>query len=134
VPVESGLGQLRVGKPEFFLKAPNVNTYAAFSPDGRWLAYADAEAGSYEVFVRAFPDKGAKVQISNAGGMMPIWSPNGHELFYRTEEQQIMVANYSVKEEAFVADKPRVWFGKQIANTGTAPNFDLAPTASDSSC
>jgi serine/threonine-protein kinase len=127
VPVESGSGQLQAGKPESFVKTSTVNTFAAFSHDGRWLAYADAPAGSYEVYVRAFPDKGIKVQISNAGGMMPVWSRNGHELFYRAEDNRIMVASYTVKEETFVADKPRVWFGKQLANTGLTANFDLAP-------
>ena len=127
VPVESGSGQLRAGEPQSFLKTPTIMTFAAFSPDGRWLAYADAQAGSYDVYVRSFPDNGAKVQISNAGGTMPVWSRNGHELFYRTEDQRIMVANYTVKGESFVAAKPRVWFGKQLANVGLAVNFDLAP-------
>lgn len=127
VPVESGSGQLRAGEPQSFLKTSSVNAFAAFSPNGRWLAYADAEGGSFEVYVRAFPDKGTKVQISNAGGVLPIWSRNGHELFYRTEDQWIMVANYTVKGESFVADKPRVWFEKQLANVGLAVNFDLAP-------
>jgi hypothetical protein len=38
-----------------------------------------------------------------------------------------MVANYTVKGGSFVADKPRVWFGKQLANLGQGVNFDLAP-------
>ncbi len=126
VPVESGSGKLRAGEPQSFLKMP-ANAFAAFSPNGRWLAYANTEAGQYEVYVRSFPDKGAQVQISNAGGVMPVWSRNGHELFYRTEDQRIMVANYTVKGESFVADKPRVWFGKQLANIGLDVNFDLAP-------
>ena len=79
------------------------------------------------MYVRAFPDKGARVQISNAGGTIPFWSLNGRELFYRTEDQRIMVTNYAVKGETFVADKPRVWFGKQLANLGLAVNLDLAP-------
>jgi len=108
VRVESGSGQLRAEEPQAFLKTPTLNAFAAFSPDGRWLAYGDAEGGSYEVYVRAFPDKGARVQISNAGGTIPFWSLNGRELFYRTEDQRIMVTNYAVKGETFVADKPRV--------------------------
>jgi Tol biopolymer transport system component len=127
VPVQSGAGQMRAGQPEVFLKTTDVLGFPAFSPDGRWLAYADAPAGSYEVYVRAFPDKGTQVQISNAGGTMPVWSKNGHELFYRTEDQRIMVANYTAKGESFVADKPRVWSEKRLANVGLAMNFDLAP-------
>ena len=52
-------------------------------------AAAHAEGGTYEAYVRAFPDKGARVHISSAGGMMPVLSRNGHELFYRTEDQRI---------------------------------------------
>ncbi len=37
-----------------------------------------------------------------------------------------MVANYTVKGDSFVADKPRVWFAKQLANIGLGRNFDLA--------
>jgi serine/threonine-protein kinase len=127
VRIESASGQLKAAKPEAFLKTPTISTFANFSPDGRWLAYANAEGGIYEVYVRAFPDNGTKVQISNAGGVMPLWSRNGHELFYRTEDQRIMVANYTVKGESFVADKPRVWFGKHLANLGLTINLDLAP-------
>ncbi len=58
---------------------------------------------------------------------MPVWSRNGHELFYRAVDNRIMVANYTVKGESFVADKPRVWSGKQLANIGLGVNFDLAP-------
>jgi serine/threonine-protein kinase len=106
-----------------------MSTFARFSPDGRWLAYSNAEGGILEVYVRAFPDNGTQVQISNAGGVMPVWSQNGHELFYRTEDQRIMVTNYTVKEGKFLADKPRVWFAKQLANMGLTINYDLAPDA-----
>jgi serine/threonine-protein kinase len=127
VPVESASGQLRAGEPQVFLKTATANAWPTFSPDGRWLAYADAEAGRYEVFVRAFPDTNTKVQISTAGGMMPVWSRMGHELFYRTEDQQIMVVNYLVNGESFIADRPRLWAGRQLADRGLGVNFDLAP-------
>jgi hypothetical protein len=91
----------------------------------------DSPAGIYEVYVRAFPGgtggASAQVQISNSGGTVPVWSSNGHELFYRTEDQRIMVANYTVKGTAFVAEKPRLWAIKRLANVGMAGNLDLAP-------
>jgi serine/threonine-protein kinase len=127
VSVESRSGQLRAGEPRAFLKTSAVLTFPAFSPDGHWLAYADAEGGSYEVYVRAFPDNGTKVQVSSDGGVMPLWSQRTQELFYRTADQRIMVAAYSVKGGAFLSGKPQIWFGKQLANLGLAINFDLAP-------
>ncbi len=126
VPVHLKSGQLLAGEPQSFLKTPGVLSFASISPDGRWVAYADAEGGSYEVCVRAFPDNGTKVQVSTAGGTMPVWSRTRNELFYRSD-QRIMVANYTIKGDSFAADKPRVWFGKQLAGVGLGVNFDLAP-------
>jgi serine/threonine-protein kinase len=125
--LDGSSGQLRASKPEVFLQTASAIPFPAFSSDGRWLAYADAESGSYEVYVRAFPDRGTRWLISNDGGTMPVWSRNGRELFYRTEDSRIMVAAYAVKGDTFVADKPRVWSEQRLANTGLTPNFDLAP-------
>ena len=38
-----------------------------------------------------------------------------------------MVASYTVKGDSFVADKPRVWSEKRLANFGLLANYDLAP-------
>jgi eukaryotic-like serine/threonine-protein kinase len=38
-----------------------------------------------------------------------------------------MVTGYTVKGDSFVADKPRVWSEKRLANLGVIPNYDLAP-------
>jgi hypothetical protein len=46
---------VRFGKPELFLGTPFDEIYLEFSPDGRWLAYASNESGTYEVYVRPFP-------------------------------------------------------------------------------
>ena len=127
VALESDGAGLRAGKPEPFLQTPFDERHPSFSPDGRWMAYDSNESGVYQVYVRAFPDKGGKWQISNSGGVYPVWSRNGRELFFRTEDNQIMVAGYTVKGDSFVADKPRVWSEKKIADLGLLPNYDLAP-------
>ncbi len=57
----------------------------AVSPDGRWLAYVSEESGQPEVYVRPFPNTaGGKWQISTSGGLEPLWSADGRELYYRT--------------------------------------------------
>ena len=58
---------------------------------------------------------------------MPLWSRTERELFYRDEDSRIMVATYTANGDTFVADKPRVWSEKRLANTGLTPLFDLAP-------
>jgi Tol biopolymer transport system component len=58
--------------------------WPALSPDGRWLAYASDESGRYEVYLRAWPGMGDKLQVSQNGGGEPMWSREGRELFYRS--------------------------------------------------
>ncbi len=127
LPVESDGDGLRAGKPEIFVQSPFDERHDFFSADGRWLAYASNESGAFQVYVRAFPDKGGKWQISNDGGLYPVFSRSGHDLFFRTEDNQIMVASYKVMGDSFVADKPMVWSDKRIANVGNGGNYDVAP-------
>jgi serine/threonine-protein kinase len=127
VALESDGTGLRAGNPEPFLQTPFDERHPSFSPDGRWMAYDSDESGNFQVYVRAFPDKGGKWQISGSGGVYPVWSRNGRELLFRTEDNQIMVAGYTVKGDSFVANKPQVWSEKRIANIGLLANYDLAP-------
>jgi serine/threonine-protein kinase len=127
--VESDRTGLHAGAPETFLKSHADGRTPTFSPDGRWLAYASNESGTYQLYVRAFPDGGSKWQISNEGGAYPAWSRHGHELFFRSGDNRIMVATYAVKADSFVPDKPRVWSDRRLADFGTIgfSNYDLAP-------
>jgi Tol biopolymer transport system component len=117
------------GKPEAFLKTPVVEVDGAFSPDGRWVAYASNESGVEEVFVRPAPGlgSGGKWKISTGGGKFPAWSRAGRELFFLGGDDRIMAADYTAAGDSFSADKPRVWSDKQILRRGTRQNFDMAP-------
>jgi len=123
---DDGTG-LRAGKPELFTQTRFDEAFPSFSADGRWLAYTSDESGSYQVYVRAVPGKDGKWQISNNGGALAEWAHNGHELFFRTLDNQIMTAGYTIRGDSFAADKPRLWSEKRIADVGALPNYDLAP-------
>ena len=57
--------------------------HGAVSPDGRWLAYVDRDAGTPQVFVSPFsmPDRERRI-VSKDGGTQPRWSPDGREIFF----------------------------------------------------
>jgi len=59
-----------------------------------------------------------------------MWSRSGRELFFETLDNHIFTAAYTVKGDAFVADKPRMWSETPIAGSGVVSpgtNFGLAP-------
>jgi serine/threonine-protein kinase len=65
----------------------------ALSPDGKWLAYQSNETGRTEIFVRPFPDTDAgKKQVSSGGGVAPLWSRDGKELFYLSSNKEMMAS------------------------------------------
>ena len=116
------------GEPKPFVNSAFTEAEPAFSPDGRWLAYASNESGSYEVYVRPFPGPGGKWQVSTGAGTYPKWSRNGKELFYRTVDSKIMVVTYTDSDDSFHADKPQLWSPGQFTERGIGTyNFDLHP-------
>jgi len=122
-----GKGGQKPSEPKPFLNTPFIESDAAFSPDGRWIAYVSSESGNLEVYVRPFPGPGGKWQISSGSGFFPLWSRKAKELFYRTFDERIMVISYSVSGETFRAEKPVLWSEGQFTTRGNDRNFDLHP-------
>lgn len=124
VPLEFKAEQWQAGKPQRLLNTDTEEINPIFSPDGRWVAYHSAEAGSMEVFVRPFPlsasGQGGKWQISKGNNSPPVWSRNGRELFYPVGAN-VMVVSYTAKGDVFLADPPKLW----LANAPVG-NFDLS--------
>jgi len=47
------------------------------------MTYQSDETGQFEIYVRPFPNvDDDRIQVSNAGGVQPLWSRDGRELFY----------------------------------------------------
>ena len=65
------------------------------SPDGHWIAYESDESGKVEIFLRPFPDVGARREkISLDGGRYPRWGRQGSgELFYVSLDGAMMAAS-----------------------------------------
>jgi len=111
--------------PRRFLGTRYGEEHAAFSPDGRWLAYVSDESDRREVYVQAFPDGGSKTRLSTQGGTEPIWTRDGRELLYRNEDS---IMSVSIDTSAgFTAGRPRAIFTGRIASSTAGPSYDIAP-------
>jgi serine/threonine protein kinase/Tol biopolymer transport system component len=77
-------------KPFPYVAAGFQEDFPRLSPDGRWLAYQSNESNRDEVYVVSFPQKDGKWLISTGGGIRPVWSRDGRELYYYSADDKIM--------------------------------------------
>jgi Tol biopolymer transport system component len=102
------------GKPLAILETTANEGQGMFSPDVRWLAYTSDESGSSEVYVRAFPDGGARRQVSVRGGTQPRWRRDGKELFYLRLDGRLMSVAVDATPTTIETGPPRTMFDTGI--------------------
>ena len=73
------------GPIEPVIATPFRESFPTLSSDGRWLAFVSDQSGRPEVYVRTLDSAGSVSQVSQGGGDEPRWSPDGRELFYRSQ-------------------------------------------------
>jgi serine/threonine-protein kinase len=95
------------------------------SPDGRWLAYVSDESGREEVYVRPFPGRGARVQVSASGGIQPVWTDGAH-IVYRSGDSYI-TATLATGAGISVTARREV-FQRRYSSSGQHPEYDVDRT------
>lgn len=120
------------GTPEPFLRTPAAELDAAFSPDGRWIAYTSSETGYGEVYVRRFQpseNKGGHWQISTSGGGKAVWSPDGRRLFYQAPNGLVMAVDCAMSGDSFSHLEVQPWYDRPLVpGLSQTPNFAVSPT------
>jgi serine/threonine protein kinase len=96
------------------------------SPNGDFLAYESLETGSPEIYVKGIAASGGKWQISTAGGEEPRWSHDGRELYFRNNNQMMVVPVEF--HPTFQAGTPRVLFDNVFnLRTDSGVSYSVAP-------
>ncbi len=117
--------QIEQRDPHVFLKTKAVETGARFAPDGRWVAYASDESGTFEVYVRAFPGPGVALQVSTEGGSEPVWSRNGQLLYFRSGDKMLSVR--MTTRPVLTAGPPRTIFeGRYMRSDTGGAGYDVS--------
>jgi len=93
----------------------------SFSPDGKWLAYANNETGRFEVYIQPFPSGGGRWQVSTAGGSRPNWRKDGKELFFFSTDQQMMAVDVSQKGASLQLGAPHALFKATTVSGPSGP-------------
>jgi len=114
-------------KTEPLFARPNAAEYApSLSPDSRFVAYTSTETGTDEVFVETFPPGNGRWQVTSGGGISPVWSRDGRELFLLSGDKLLAfdvdtrgVFRYGVPRELFS--------GPYDVRTPPVRNYDVGP-------
>ena len=78
-----------------------------------------------QVFVQAYPLTGSPRQISVDGGRQPVWSRDGHTLFYRSGDRMLAVGidtsrglTWTAAKQIFEADVVSTFLDYDVAPDG----------------
>jgi serine/threonine protein kinase/Tol biopolymer transport system component len=103
---------------------------AAFSPDGRWIAYASAEgSGPPDVYVQPYPADGRRFRLSATIGWAPHWTADGKRVIFSGTSSALMEVEVTEKGGTLQPGAPRELFRRlQAGIRGSAP-FAIDPRA-----
>lgn len=127
----TGQGEgLSAGNPSPLINSPADEINPAFSPNGKWLAYASSQSGAFLVYVKSLKNPDAIWQVSTKEGFIPQWSPAKKEIIFRSLSSHVLwSASYSENGDNFVPGEVRPYGGStDFPSDGGAPTFTIAPS------
>lgn len=106
----------RSSSPRLLFRDSFAENDGRLSPDGRWLAYTSNESGTWDVYVRPFPQLDRKWRVSPAGGSRPLWRRDGRELYYVGPDQMLMAAPLTPTDDDLVVHASEPLFKLRMIN------------------
>ena len=110
---------------EILAQSPFFDSFGAFSPDGRWLAYVSSDSGQLEVFIVPVGGGVGRFQVSTAGGLHPQWEPGGTKLYYVNPLVELMEVDLDLQDGVEIG-LPRKLFDIRHPYTENRP-FQVMP-------
>jgi eukaryotic-like serine/threonine-protein kinase len=97
-------------KPFPYVNSEFGEANARLSPDGQWLVYTSDKSKRLEVYVQTFPEHGGEWLISTNGGLFPVWSRDGHELYFIGADRKLMALEVKGDGKSFQWSAPKALF------------------------
>ena len=80
---------------------------AAWSPDGKWIAYLSDASGEFELHLRAQDGKGEAIALtkgSDSYASNPVWSPDSKKILWSDRKQRLRMVDIDTKAVTLVAE------------------------------
>jgi serine/threonine-protein kinase len=116
---------MRDGADRVFVRSPEFELNASFSPDARYVAYVSTELSTPEVFIRPAVGEGGVRRVSAEGGVEPHWSPNG-EIFFRSGTR-VLAVDVSARPDLVVGTPRMLFEGPYVLSAIWDRNYDVTP-------
>jgi eukaryotic-like serine/threonine-protein kinase len=114
-------------KPYTYLQTRFSEQSAAFSPDGKWLAFISDQSGTEGVYAARFPQSDMITRISTGGAGFPSWSRDGRLIrYFDVPELRVVETNVQTSNDKVVvgATRPLIEY-RRAGRHGRA--FDVSP-------
>lgn len=102
-----------------YLATTASERHGVLSPDERLVAYVSDVSGVHEVFLSTFPEHGPRWQVSQGGGALPLWSPDGGQVLYRGPGGSVMAVQIEDGPGGVVLSEPELLFLREEAGFPT---------------
>jgi tricorn protease len=79
--------------------------YAAWSPDGKWIAYLSDRSGEDELYLMPQDGLGKETRITTDGKMFrlaPVWSPDSKKLLFADKDVRLFYVDIEAKQPVLI--------------------------------
>jgi len=79
--------------------------YAAWSPDGKWIAYLSDRSGEDEIYITPHDGMGKETRITTDGQMFrmpPVWSPDSKKLAFADKDLRLFYVDIEQKTPVLI--------------------------------
>lgn len=87
-------------------RSPGVREkYAAWSPDGKWIAYLSDRSGEDELYIIPQDGMGQEIRITTDGRMFrlpPVWSPDSKMLLYADKDLRLFYVDLQTRQPVLI--------------------------------
>lgn len=92
------------------------------------MAYQSNVSGRNEIYIERYPELGSRQQISTAGGVRPLWSRDGRELFFNSQDGRQTFVIAVQPGTMLVAGRPQVLFEvAMLPSLAGQQSYDITP-------